>query len=55
MSENIIKIFYQIINKDTNFNIIEFNKNMLYFTNYITLFIEKDKIEKINYGFTVKT
>ena len=48
-SENIIKIFYQIINKDTNFNIIEFNKNMLYFTNYITLFIEKDKIEKINY------
>jgi len=22
---------------------------MLYFTNYITLFIEKDKIEKINY------
>lgn len=48
-AENIIKNFNQIINNDINFNTIEFNKNILFYTNYITIFLERDKIEKINY------
>lgn len=48
-AENIIKNFNQIINNDINFNIVEFNKNILFYTDYITIFLEKDKIEKINH------
>lgn len=48
-AENIIKNFNQIINNDINFNTIEFNKNILFYTDYITIFLERDKIEKINH------
>lgn len=48
-AENIIKNFNQIISNDTNFNIIEFNRNILFYTDYITIFLERDKLEKINH------
>jgi len=48
-AENIIKNFNQIKNNDINFNKIEFNKNILFYTDYITIFLERDKLDKINH------
>jgi hypothetical protein len=48
-AQSIIKNLMEIKNNDNNFNIIQFNRNILFYTDYITLFLERDKLEKINH------
>jgi len=47
-SKKIISIFYELLN-NKNIDMITFNKTLLYYTDSLVIFLEKDRIDKINY------